>query len=150
MRVCDWKNRNWKNEKKKEFGIEFGNMLELKSKTWWGRRYGVSVGVINEWLDDNEVQDIVKVEKENRFAAIRDKVKELSLEALEELAKVMRKAKIDDVKRKACNDILGIANIENVNTEGRILVENQYCNIEELKQDYERIINVTPDNERIN
>jgi len=94
-----------------------------KPISYWTKRFRRSRKTIERWLKSEVVKRIVQEEKEKIEKDIEEKIREYTFEAIDELAKIMRSKKINEVKRKACNDILGLAKIENVNIEGKAKVD---------------------------
>ena len=98
-----------------KFAIEYAMTTQSHPYDWWGARYGVTGKAIKRWLVRPEVAKIVDENVRSFSDMVVDKARKNVDIAMRELKKIVKMEKFTDVKRKACNDMLGIARIENIN-----------------------------------
>lgn len=110
--------KDWRNIQRERFAVEYANTPDKPLK-YWAKRYKKTERTIRRWLQDKQVRQIIEKSHNEIRKELNEIIIEYAREALHELAKIMRMKKKNETKRKACNDLLGLANIENINIEGK-------------------------------
>jgi len=102
--------RGWKRQKIwTAFALEYAVNSVRHPLNYWAKKYNVSMRTIERWLEREDVQKIITEQKKKIEEHIQEAIKQYSVDALQELYTIMKMKRKNETKRKACNDILGLA-----------------------------------------
>ncbi len=132
-----------KKEVIEKFAIDYATLTTKHPDEWWGKRYNVSTATITGWLQKHSVREIIDRETVTFADTMRMKAQNNAKIAMKKLMKIVKSDKETDVQRKACLDVLGLAEMKNVNKE---VVQNfttkNYVKVSnrDLDNDYDKLL----------
>jgi len=109
----------------RQFAFEIATNGRRTNYEQLAKRFGVKKSTIQSWRKWPEVQIMIDEFQVDLKKQLQQKIEEAQIPAFESLEGIVESRKVSDVRRKACNDVLGYGGTVNVNAGKVIVKQNQ-------------------------